>query len=338
MTYFNPFQPNPIVPAQQSVAEYELVDPLSPFTFPTSNMVGENFLANTMLIEASTTGCNIVLPDARTAGTGYSFIIYNIGATNAFGVLSNTETTVYPSIAVGSPGVFFCLTDNTTQAGEWFTAAIAASTSVTNIAANAGNGLVGQVGTNTLWANIDLISTNTPITIGIDNAVNTINWTGGSDTINLPATAGTYPNAVGSGYYLYFKNSSPVNGVLTLAAPGGATIDGTPTVTLNYNESCLVIMGNSGNYHTIGLTKNNTGNAVIINSNGIQVINGTQGTPSYSFINFPSLGMYTQSGHDISFTDSNYTFLQLSSNTGIDLAAGQFYWFGIPYAYFNQCM
>lgn len=339
MPYFDPFQPNPIVPAQQSNQFYNITESLTEFTFPTSNMVGENYLANVMRVQTDAAGYALVLPDARTAGVGYSFIIWNVG-TFDFTVLANDNSTVYSVIAGGDPGVFFSLNDNTTQAGSWFTASLAVTAPLPDVNNNAGNGLGAQALTNTLWVKNPINNMSSPSAINLATAATTINWTGGTNTLNLPAiTIGeTYPNYVAGGYFFYVKNSSPTNGVLTIVAPATYFIDGAANITLNYNDSCMIVMGTTGNYHTIGLTKRNIGTGAIINSNGIQVVNGTNVIPSYGFISYPSLGIYTQTGADLTFTNAGSTMAQISNANGFNLSAGQIYWFEVPYAYYQQCM
>lgn len=338
MIYFNPFQANPIVPSQQSIGQYTLIQTNTVFTFPTSNMVGDNFLANVMLVQSDQDGYNIVLPDARTAGIGYSFLIFNVGTVNSFKVNDSEGGTVVTNIGVNTTGIFFSLKDNTTQAGEWFVAELAVQAAIANIAANAGNGLAAQGSTNTLWGSITPVDVNTSRSLALSDAVRLINWTGGTGILTLPPLGGVYPNNIGGGYYLYIRNSSPSNGVLTLSAQPGSTINGQPTVTVTFNESCVLIMDSTGNFNTVGLSRLNEGDSVIINSNGIQVINGTSSSPSYAFISNPSLGIYTQSGNDLTFTQGGSAMAQLTTTDGFNLTAGEIYWFGVPYGYYVQCM
>lgn len=343
-TYFNPFNANPVVPSQSSYNSYTLSSQFNYFDFPETNIPNDEgyYIANTMVIGTSATNQNMVLPDARNVGVGYSFLIFPQG-TRSFSVLNNTLGTEAVINPTPIAGMMFVLTDNSTQEGTWFTYYMAQTASLAQASALAGNGLAAQATQNKLWVSnaSTFYSTNTTLTIS--SAATTAIWNGGNGIISLPASAfGAYPNVVNNGYYVIIKNASTVNGILTIAPPPGSTIDGQATLQLLANESAILIL-NSGLYYSIGTnTTASSASGAVINANGIQVINGTLGAPSFSYKSYPSLGFYTQTGYDMTFVDGSNQIMEISNTptgtilNGLNLTTGQFYWFGIPIQYFTE--
>jgi len=344
-TYFNPFNASPIVPASASYNSYMLTDTDNFFTFPQTNIPNDEgyFIANTMVIGALSPNQNMVLPDARSVGIGYSFIIFPLGL-NSFNVLGIDLSTV--AVINATPpisGMMFVLTDNTTEGGTWFTYYVGASASLAQASALAGNGLAAQSSQNNLWVSNASNFYNTNSTLTLSSASTTIIWNGGNGVITLPPSAGgTYPNVVTDGYYVTIKNASTVNGILTISPPAGSSIDGQASLQLLANESALVFM-KTNLYYSIGANyTSSTASGASINANGIQVINGTASAPSFAYKSNPSLGFYTETGNDMTFTDGSIQIIQISNNTGgtvlngLNLATGQFYWFGIPIQYFTE--
>lgn len=343
-TYFNPFNANPIVPAQSSYQSYTLGTTNNFFDFPETNIPNQNgyYIANTMVIGTSANNQNMVLPDARTVGVGYSFLIFPEG-TRQFYVLDNNLATLAVINPTPVVGMMFVLADNTTEGGTWFTYYLAQTASLAQASALAGNGLAAQAAQNKLWTSAASTIYTTNSTLTITSAGTTAIWNGGNGVISLPAPGtGTFPNVVNNGYCVTIKNATTVNGILTVAPPAGSTIDGQSTLQLLANQSALLIL-NSGLYYTIGTnTSSSTASGAVINANGIQVINGTLGTPSFSYKSNPSLGFYTQSGNDITFTDGSNPIMEISNTptasilNGLNLTTGQLYWFGVPIQYFTE--
>lgn len=343
-TYFNPFNANPIVPSEGSYKAYTLSSQNNYFDFPETNIPNANgyYLANTMVIGTSTTNQNLVLPDAREVGTGYSFLIFPQG-TSSFFVVDNTLAAVATINSTPIVGMMFVLTDNSTQAGSWYTYYLGETTAVAQASALAGNGLTAQSAQNKLWVSnsSSFYSTNTTLTIS--SAATTVIWNGGNGVITLPAQAtGTYPNVVNNGYFVTIKNSSTVNGILTIAPPTGSTIDGQNSLQLLVNESAQLLLNNNL-YYSIGTNNSSsTASGAIINANGIQVINGTAGAPSFSYKSNPSLGFYSQTGNDMTFVDGSNQIMELANTpvagilNGLNLTTGQMYWFGVPIQYFME--
>jgi len=71
-----------------------------------------------------------------------------------------------------------------------------------------------------------------------------INWTGGAGTFTLPAAS-----SCGDNWFVLVRNSG--NGAISLATPGGETINGDATMAYNPGDSAFVICDGS-DFYTVG--------------------------------------------------------------------------------------
>lgn len=190
----------------------------------------------------STTNLIISLPQANQGAVGTDILIRNFGA-SAFTVQNFGGT----GSVVINPGVskYFYLADNTTSAGVWENVTFGTGTSSADAASLAGNGLVALAGK--LNATQNIVEVSAPPTITDASRASTFIWTGGNDTINLPAA-----NNLTAGWFILFRNTG--NGTITFTPQGTSVINGNGTLIVNPEESGLIVFQQStGNFFTIGL-------------------------------------------------------------------------------------
>lgn len=191
-----------------------------------------------MDVTASVGSLIIELPDARLVGPGKSILVTNAGA-NTF--LINTSGGA--SLASVDPGASFhlYLKDNTTAAGTWNVVQFGSVTAGAAASALAGPGLKA-VGAQ-LSQSVPIISFSTNYASGVSDRGSALVWTGGSGTLTLPI-----PGSVGPDWFAHVKNAG--TGVLVVA-PASGTIDTGASLTLNPQESFIVIT-DGAQYLTIG--------------------------------------------------------------------------------------
>lgn len=189
---------------------------------------GANVAAQVMDITA-TAGLTLTLPDATLVSVGTSLMLSNVGA-NSVAVVETGGAAVL-TLATSTSWVIY-LTDNTTAGGTWRTYQLGALTSSATAASLAGLGLVAI--STTLNTEIPFQSKNaSPYTVVGNDRASALVWTGGTGTFNLTA-----PATLGTDWYCYVKNSG--SGVLTLT-PAAGTIDAQASITMNPNESLIVL-------------------------------------------------------------------------------------------------
>lgn len=320
MTVFAPTATNPIIPSTNNYIRITLDANNNDITltYPESFVPRKDYMApfiEVYLAEAFVGG-KISFDDTALTSFGNGCIISNIGEQNF--KLYDFEDNELVDIAPGKQYVMFIGKD-ASDAPVWRSYLLGAGTSAANANSLAGYGLTAYNGK--LNSTVPSINDNTPITI--DNTVTSslINWTGGSITINLDPSSFT-PVA---GFYFYIRNSSTTNGIITLAALSGSTIDGESNLLLNQNQSCIIIYDNElGDWKTVGLGLTGSSSGFQPSQFGVRVIDGTALLPSYSFIQFPNLGFYTAGDEDVSFSSTGVRQLYFD-NTGINLLSDNRY-------------
>jgi hypothetical protein len=147
-----------------------------------------------------------------------------------------------------------------------------------------------------------ILSISSPYNITKATQAMLLNWTGSNIEFLLPAYDAS-PGGVQSGFWFMIKNSTTINGTVTLTPLSGSTIDGQAQLILTVSQSAAIYFDGE-NYITTALTQSTYSQAVIFGPLGIRVLNGTALNPSYSFINTPSTGLFTNGGGDVSFASS----------------------------------
>ena len=323
---FSPAQ-QPIVPSQgwQSVLNFSLEQTQFFLQFPTSFVPAEKFLASTLICQgdAVSSSYNIVLPKANSGSVGNNSFIYN-QSSSTIKVYANDGTTEILSIESGKNWVLE-LFDNSTTNGTWIFSEFGAITSQAQASALAGQGLEARE--NKLNVDVVVVDFSDPITITLEHQAVLLNWTGGVDTQALPT-------GMEENFQFYIKNSSSINGFITIESPVSTTIDGGASIILSVNESCLIITDGT-NWFTVGLGLNISATGVRLTSAGVRVINGTVSLPSYSFITTPNTGFFLSGTGTLDATISGNLIGGFTSN-GIDAKTTNLLWGGIPLLYFNN--
>lgn len=241
-SYTDIFGGNNVYPSQPS---YLVLNPLSTSVqlgWPIEQSpAGTKVVADLIDVNPTAPGLVIQFSDATQVSTGYTALFNNIGA-NSFNVEDDSGNVV-ATVASGTVWQVY-LADNTTANGVWRAFQFGVGISQATAAALAGFGLVA-IGTT--------LNTNTPVLIKNANYIATandrasaINWTGGAGTLTLPNNA-TIP----AGWFCSVKNSG--SGVWTVSVTGGGpTIDGSPSLALSPEQSCILIF-DGANFFTVGL-------------------------------------------------------------------------------------
>jgi hypothetical protein len=187
----------------------------------------DNVLAKVMNVNPLAESLEVWLPDAREGSPGESIIFYNNSGLTYF-VATNTGST----LVTVEPGArrMILLTDNTTQAGEWFSTLLGVGTGTLDIASAAGAGLQA-VGLR-LNVAFPVITVPAARAVGEADRDHVLVWTGGTGTLTLPP-AGDLKD-------FNFEVRNQGTGALTLTPTGGQLIDGVASIVLNVDESLWI--------------------------------------------------------------------------------------------------
>lgn len=198
-----------------------------------------NFLARIMDVTPSTTGLGITLPNATLASPGETAQLRNLGI-NDFTVYAEgggIVTTVTP----GQTRIVY-LQSNATAAGVWTSIALGTGSSAPDAAALAGYGLQAYLTTLQQAYPFQEIASDT-VSSFVDRA-KTFVWTGATGDLELPTLA-----SVGNTFFFQLRNQG--SGALAVLPVGGSLIDGSASISLQANESCIVCAGTAA-WYTIG--------------------------------------------------------------------------------------
>ena len=256
---------------------------------------GDNIAADIVDLDATNSGLNVDLSDARQVSEGFTGLYNNIGS-NTVTIRDSAGGTII-SLANGAAW-FIYLVDNSTAAGTWRTFQLGASVSVASASALAGAGMKAIATT----LNLVVAPTSTAVTpktfVDADRAKFTI-WTGGAGVFNMPVAA-----TVGSDWYTMVRNDGSGNLTLT---PTSGTIDGSATLVLSPAESAIVVTDGS-NWFTIG--------------------RGTSSVSVFDFIsiNVAGSGDFTLSGVQLNRISYEFTGILTGNRSIIVPSTTQQYW------------
>ena len=203
-------------------------------TAPTTNVV-----AAIMDVNAVSGGLSLIMPSALEASTGETVLFNNVNA-NTYTVKDHTGTQI---CAVPSGATFqIYLTDNSTAAGTWRAFQYGASASAANASALAGLGIKAIA--TTLNQSMPVSTFNTNYTTGSSDRAKVLVWDGGAGTLSLDASA-----SVGADWFVNVRNSG--SGDLVIDPSGIETINGSATLVLSPNDSCIIVTDGT-QFWTIG--------------------------------------------------------------------------------------
>jgi hypothetical protein len=193
------------------------------------------------IIDITPTGAfSITLPPADETGTGQTILFNNLGPSTVT-IRDNAGGTLL-SIAAGEQWQLY-LINNTTAAGTWRSFRYGAATAQAQASALAGEGLLATG--STLAQQYPVTEFNTNFTAGTANRAGTLVWTGGGGTLTLPSAP-----AAGTGWFVNVRNNG--TGALTIDPNGSETINGGLTLSMQPEDSAVLISNGTG-WYTIGL-------------------------------------------------------------------------------------
>lgn len=239
------FGGGPVQPAVVAYRAIDLTDDLQLFWANSYLDTTDVVAANMNVTNEADTAFSITMPDATQVGVGTQCVFSNIGASN-FTIYTNTGTLI--RTAIPGTSYYLLLTDNSTPGGVWTSLVFGGTTSSASAADLAGFGLVAlpnPPGIATLNTDIvTVVTSDNGFAPNSDNRANLIVWTGGSDSVTLPALV-----LGDAGYYISFNNQG--SGLLTILPVGPALFDGVADVEVGIGQS-LTAVWNGTNWYSIG--------------------------------------------------------------------------------------
>lgn len=200
-------------------------------------------LARIMEITSSSAGLAILLPDATLAGLGQDVFFNNKTANTV--TVQDVSGNAIATVAAGQTRYIY-LDDNSTANGVWQSVLFGVGSSSPDASQLAGYGIKAIGATLNQSSVTATISTNQ--TFGASDRSKLYVNTGAAITCTFPLTG-----SVGNDYFLELRNQG--SGVMTLSPSGGELIDGSASIALQMNESCIVQAG-TGAWYTVGRGRN----------------------------------------------------------------------------------
>lgn len=243
-TYTSPFTGDIVEPTDVSYLELAFSDDVV-LSWPAYVPPNSTDVAAARIIDAtpSVASKTIFLPPGIQGSVGTDILVRNLGGVSLFVADSDGFQSV--TIAAGEARYFY-LTDNTTNPGTWANFTYGTGTSSADAGSLAGAGLLALLG-KLVTSNI-VIPAFSPPTLTESDRASTYVWTGGADTLTLPAAAN-----INTGWYFMLRNSG--TGALSVTPQGISTINDQGVVTFNPGDSAIIAFNKTtGNFYTIGLS------------------------------------------------------------------------------------
>jgi hypothetical protein len=244
-TYTSPFT-GTVVEQTDVTYQYITLSASHQLYWPVTTPQGEYALSRIMDVQPTAASLYLILPQANEGATGTDAFIVNRGAftLTVYGYNQTQSWTIAPGV-----GRYFYLNNNTTAAGFWQNVTLGAGTSVADAASLAGSNL--YVRNALLAVGFSTTEITNPPTVTNSSTGQTYIWTGGNDTIQLPAVA-----TLDIGWFIGFRNNG--TGTLSFQAQGSSVINTTNTITTNPGDSGLIFFNStSGDFYTVGLNAPN---------------------------------------------------------------------------------
>jgi hypothetical protein len=242
MSFNSPFTGNVIQPTDVAYQSYTLTA-TTQLSWPINGSIDDNYTARIMSVTTSSTAFYLLMPPANQASVGQDALIRNTGSValtvkDYLGV--NTIVTVQPGQAQ-----YIYITTNATTSGTWGIIAFGIGSSGADAATLAGYGLlaIGQ----TLNQSQPVTTFSSSYTALTTDRSSTYVWTGGAGTITM-----TLASTLGDNWFMFVRNNG--TGALTVACSGGNTINGSSTIALQPQDSCIIVCSGV-TFYTVGLGK-----------------------------------------------------------------------------------
>ena len=243
MSFNSPFTGNVIQPTDVSYNRIILTADLQ-LTWPINGTTADDAAARIMEVSTTTTANELWMPPANQGSVGQDALIRNVGAV-AVTVKDYTGANVIVTVAAGEAQYIY-ITTNATTAGTWGIIAFGIGSSGADAATLAGYGLlaIGQ----TLNQSQPVTTFSSNYTALTTDRSNTYVWTGGAGTLTL-----TSATTLGDNWFMFLRNNG--TGALTVAGSGGNTINGSATIALQPQDSCIIVCSGTA-FFTVGLGRN----------------------------------------------------------------------------------
>jgi hypothetical protein len=196
-----------------------------------------------MQVTATAPGLELRMPPANQTSVGNDALIRNVG-TNSFTVKDYAGTNTIITIAAGEAKYIY-ITANPTEQGTWGIIAFGTGSSSADAATLAGYGLLAV--TTTLNQSHPVTTFGSSATADSTYRAQAYVWTGGAGTLTLDNAS-----TLGNNWFVMVRNGG--TGALTVATTGGQSINGSGTVTMQPNDSAIIVCSGTA-FYTVGLGK-----------------------------------------------------------------------------------
>jgi hypothetical protein len=242
MSFNSPFTGTVIQPTDVSFRAITLTANTQ-LEWPINGNATDDYAARIMNVTASTSGLALWMPPANQTSVGNDALIRNVGA-NTFTVKDYAGTNTLITIAAGETKYIY-ITTNANEQGTWGNIAFGAGTSAADAATLAGYGLKAIGSTLNQSQPVQTFSSDYTAVAADRGAVYV--WTGGAGTLTMTSAA-----TLGDDWFMLLRNGG--TGELTVSIPGGQTINGSATLSLQPADSCVVACSGAA-FYTVGLGK-----------------------------------------------------------------------------------
>jgi len=242
MSYNSPFSGNVVQPTDVSYRSVTL-SANTQLQWPINGNATDDYAARIMQVTATAPGLELRMPPANQTSVGNDALIRNVGA-NSFTVKNYAGTNTIITIAAGEAKYIY-ITANPTEQGTWGIIAFGTGSSSADAATLAGYGLLAV--TTTLNQSHPVTTFGSSATADSTYRAQAYVWTGGAGTLTLDSAS-----TLGNNWFVMVRNGG--TGALTVATTGGQSINGSGTVTMQPNDSAIIVCSGTA-FYTVGLGK-----------------------------------------------------------------------------------
>jgi hypothetical protein len=242
MSYNSPFAGTVVQPTDVSYRSVTL-SANTQLQWPINGNATDDYAARIMQVTATAPGLELRMPPANQTSVGNDALIRNVGA-NSFTVKNYAGTNTIITIAAGEAKYIY-ITANPTEQGTWGIIAFGTGSSSADAATLAGYGLLAV--TTTLNQSHPVTTFGSSATADSTYRAQAYVWTGGAGTLTLDSAS-----TLGNNWFVMVRNGG--TGALTVATTGGQSINGSGTVTMQPNDSAIIVCSGTA-FYTVGLGK-----------------------------------------------------------------------------------
>lgn len=243
MSYNSPFTGNVIQPTDVSYRAVTLTANTQ-LQWPINGNATDDYAARVMEVTAAVVGLELWMPPANQASVGQDALIRNVGS-ETFTVKDYSGANTIITIAAGECKYIY-ITDNPDEQGTWGIIAFGVGTSSADAATLAGYGLMASGLTLNQAMNVGTYSND--LTIDGTYRSKLFVWIGGAGTITLDDAA-----TLGNDWFMQVRNAG--TGLLTVDCTGGNQINGSGSIGLQMDDSCIIACSGTS-FYTVGLGRN----------------------------------------------------------------------------------